>query len=149
MGALGRSEDMKSFLSHFIGSNQMYAIRSACRGEEGQWFQDKLRELATLIENMPKTYEQDGKGEQAIAYLHYFTGGCDWWITEKDAGTPEEPGQHQAFGRAKLGYEDPELGYISIPELLANGAELDLHFTPKTLAEITNSLETPSTQANQ
>lgn len=29
-----------------------------------------------------------------------------------------------------------ETGYISIVELLENGAELDLYFTPKTLAEV-------------
>ena len=33
-----------------------------------------------------------------------------------------------------MGYR--ELGYISIPELLANGAELDLHYRPKTIGEI-------------
>ena len=40
-----------------------------------------------------------------------------------------------AFGIADLGME-PELGYISIPELLEVGAELDLYHTPKTVAEI-------------
>jgi hypothetical protein len=30
----------------------------------------------------------------------------------------------------------PELGYISIEELVANGIELDLYWTPKTLAEV-------------
>ena len=29
-----------------------------------------------------------------------------------------------------------ELGYISIPELLENGAELDLYFKPVTIGEI-------------
>lgn len=44
-------------------------------------------------------YEQDGKGEEAIVTLHYFRGGMDWFITEKDM----EPEQHQAFGLADLG----------------------------------------------
>jgi hypothetical protein len=30
----------------------------------------------------------------------------------------------------------PELGYISIPELLEIGAELDYYFAPATVAEI-------------
>lgn len=30
----------------------------------------------------------------------------------------------------------PEIGYISIAELVKNGAEIDLHFDPKTLGEI-------------
>jgi hypothetical protein len=49
---------------------------------------------------------------------------------EKDAD-PDHVGQMQAFGIADLGM-GAELGYISIPELLENGAELDLYF--KTLA---------------
>jgi hypothetical protein len=89
---------------------------------------------------MPKTGEQDGKGEQATAYLHYFAGGqASWYITEKDAGSPDDDpgtGQIQAFGLADLFGDGGELGYISIAEILENGGELDFHFTPKTLAEI-------------
>jgi len=115
----------------FIGASQMAAISVCIRGEEGQFFKDKLCELSALISSMPKTYEQDGKGEDAIAYLHYFKGAADWYITEKDM----EAEQHQAFGLADLGYGG-ELGYISLVEILGAGAELDLYFKPRTLAEI-------------
>ena len=71
----------------------------------------------------------------ALAHLHYFIGGCDWWIVEKDSD-PDQAGQVQAFGIADLGM-GAELGYISIPELLENGAELDLYYTePKTIGEL-------------
>jgi hypothetical protein len=40
------------------------------------------------------------------------------------------------------GYE-PELGYISIEELLENGAELDLHWTPKPFSKIKAKPEAP------
>jgi len=124
-------------LRGFIGSRQLRFVADACRGEEKQFFFDKMVELAQIVSTMPKTYEQDGKGENAVAYLHYFAGGqANWWITEKDIGTPEEPGQHQAFGLADLFGDGGELGYISIVEILANGGELDFHFTPKTLKEI-------------
>lgn len=122
-------------LHPFINPQQMRVMADACRGEEGDWFKAKFLELQALIASMPKTYEQDGKGDQAVISLHYFTGGCDWWITEKDAETPDQPGQHQAFGLADLGY-GAELGYISIIELLENGAELDLHFAPRTIAKL-------------
>ena len=92
-------------------------------------------EYGERIKAMPKTYEQDGLGDQAVAYLHYFSPAVDWYITEKDAETPEEPGQHQAFGLADLGH-GAELGYISIVELLENDVELDLYFKPCKLAEI-------------
>ena len=122
----------KQALDNFISRDQLRAINYALRGEEWRLFKDKMREHVALVQSMPKTYEQDGKGEQATAYLHYFTGACDWYITERDM----EPEQLQAFGLADLGY-GPELGYISIAELIGAGAELDLYFEPKTLAEIT------------
>ena len=132
-----KSEAIKaiSTLRPFIGEDQLSVMIQGCKGEEQQFFIDKIVEMAAVVQSMPKTYEQDGKGEQAVAYLHYFTGGCDWYITEKDVETEDEPGQFQAFGIANLGY-GPELGYISIVELLENHAELDLHFTPKTIGEI-------------
>lgn len=119
-------------LRGFIGRSQLSAIASACRGEECQFFFDKLVEMAALVHFMPKTYDQDGKGDEALVTLHYFTGGCDWWITEKDM--LEE--QHQAFGLADLGQGHRELGYISLVEILQAGAELDLYFTPRTLAAV-------------
>jgi len=135
-------------LDGFIGPSQLHAVGAACRGEEKQFFFDKLVELAQIVSTMPKTYEQDGKGEDAIAYLHYFAGGqASWWITEKDAGCEDDYDptsvnyenrgkQLQAFGLADLFGDGGELGYISIEEILANGGELDFHFTPKTLKEI-------------
>ena len=89
-------------------------------------------EVATLVD------ASEPRGQAAVAHLHYFRGGSDWWITELDAGSEddEEPGQQrQAFGLADLGY-GAELGYIDIEELVAAGVELDLHWTPKPLSEI-------------
>lgn len=123
-------------LQPFIGESQLAVVRGAARGEERQFFYDKIVELAGIVSAMPKTYEQDGKGDQAVAYLHYFTGGCDWHITERDVETPEQPGQHQAYGQANLGHGSAERGYISIVELLANGAELDFYFKPCALAVV-------------
>ena len=121
-------------LSAFCNASQLKAMIQFTLDEEGEHYVAKIREYADRVQNMPKTYEQDGLGMQAIAYLHYFTGGCDWYITEKDIDTDNE-GQIQAFGSANLGY-GPELGYISIAELLENGVELDLHFTPKPLSAL-------------
>jgi len=116
----------------FVGDNQLEAMGDGVRGEEGEFFKTLFVELAERINTMPKTYEQDGKGDEAIVYLHYFRGNMDWYITEKDMGDE----QIQAFGLADLGMGFPELGYISIEELVQNGIELDLYWTPKTLAEV-------------
>lgn len=124
-------EPLREFLPPF----QREIILECCEGEEGEWFISKITELNNTVATMPATYQTDGQGMQAIAHLHYFAPGCDWYITEKDMGSEEEPGQHQAFGLADLGCGG-ELGYISISEITSVGAELDLHWTPKTLEEI-------------
>ena len=122
-------------LREFIPASELRAIADCCRGEEKDFFFDKLQEMKKIVDNMSKTYEQDGLGDKAVVHLHYFRGNQDWYITEKDKGSPEEPGQHQAFGLADLGYGG-ELGYISFVELVAANVELDLYFKPRTLGEI-------------
>lgn len=88
--------------------------------------------MAERIAGMPRTYDTDGQGLDAIAHLHYVCGGWHWYITERDrAGW----GGEQAFGLT-VGHER-ELGYISIAEITVTaGAELDLLWTPKPLREI-------------
>jgi hypothetical protein len=129
------TEAIKTALREFMPSSQIRVIANEMRGEEGQFYINKACELVEMIKSMPKTYEQDGKGDQAIAYLHYFRGSMDWYITEKDAGSPEDNRQVQAFGLADLGYGG-ELGYISIVELLENQIELDIYFAPTPLENI-------------
>lgn len=118
----------------FLSRMQLAVMVDACRGEEKEFFMQKLVDLVQQIDTMPKTYEQDGMGDKAIAHLHYFLGGSDWFITEKDM----DGGIKQAFGYAILNDDDEcaVLGYISIEEITRCGAELDLHFTPCSLAEV-------------
>lgn len=118
-------------LRPFIGESQLRTIADGCRGEERDFFFDKLREYADRVSAMPKPYEQESKGDQAIVHLHYFKGSCDFHITERDSS--EE--QLQAFGLADLGY-GAELGYISIAEIIASGVELDLHWKPRPMSEV-------------
>lgn len=119
-------------LQRFIGPAQMDAIEAVIFGEEGQFFADKLKEIYGIIAGMPKTYETE-QTTNPLAYLHYFMGGCDWYIFEKD----QEEEQLQAFGWANLGDDqNAELGYISIKEVLEVGAELDLYFKPISLTKI-------------
>lgn len=119
-------------LGHFINPAQLQTMRTLSRGEEGKFFTDKMKELAQTFATMSKPYQTDGQRDNAVAVLHYFGRGGDWYIIERDS-TDE---QHQAFGIACLTGEYPEKGYISIAELLENGVELDLHWTPKTIGEL-------------
>lgn len=119
-------------VGHFLSFPQKDALARSMRSEEKQFFFDKMVEIQKTIENMPQSYETDGQGMKAVAYLHYFVGAGDWYITEKDM----QGGVKQAFGLADPFGDGGELGYISIEELAQAGAELDLYWTPKTLAEI-------------
>ena len=122
----------------FLSSAQFSVLVSSAFGAEGSFFRQKLANLDYLIASMPVTYEQDGKGDDAIVYLHYFSALGDWYITEKDM----EGGVDQAFGYVILNGDrrNAELGYISISVLVNHGVELDLYFEPCRLGAIKTSL---------
>jgi len=122
-------------LAEFIGRSQLAVIRMGLRGAEAPAFVEILDRVSGIVENMAKTYEQDGANDPIVA-LHYFKGGADWFITEKDAGYNGDATQAQAFGVADLYHDGGELGYISIAELIAHGVELDLHFEPRPLSAV-------------
>lgn len=127
---LGIAKAGADALRGFIHPNELAVIWNACMGEEREFFRAKLVELGSAADNMPTVYETDGQGDQAVAWLHYFTPDCDWYITERDS----EDEQRQACGLACVW--ESELGYIDIQELIEAGAELDLYWQTKTLAEI-------------
>jgi len=123
-------------ITDFIGKRQLQIIHDLSTGEEGQHYRDALARVQQVIDTMPKTYETDGQGDNAVIHLHYFLGGSDWWIIERDC-TEDEP-QYQAFGFAMLNrdVDNAELGYIPIAKLIQRGAELDVYWTPCTLGEL-------------
>lgn len=117
----------------FVPAEQLKCIVDGIRwSEERAWFRQSLLDLVNVINTMPVTYAQDGLGDEAVVHLHYFYGGCDWWITEKDV----DGGVDQAFGLVDLGH-GPELGYISIRELVSmRSMNIDQHWKPITLREL-------------
>lgn len=65
------------------------------------------------LDRIPRLYEtEDTPLEGKAIYLHFFIGGCDWYIAEFD-------GQDTFFGYAILNhdYMNAEWGYISFSEL--------------------------------
>ena len=91
----------------------------------------------SLAKTIPPLYAQDGKGNNAIVYAHYFCpyNGWDWYMTEYDPDTKE------GFGLVK-GWDD-ELGYFSIAEFeqINNSKgfpliERDLYWTPCRLGDV-------------
>lgn len=145
---------LRTTLAPFIGKAQLAAVRDGMRGDDAVFFIDKMLELAALIEKMPQTYESSEGGQRsgspALAHLHYFVGSCDWYILEKDKGTRDDkkngtPPQSQAYGWVNLGDRtSAEYGYISLPEILENGAELDFHWDPKPMQTIIDGPPDPA-----
>jgi len=84
------------------------------------------------LEKMPKFYEtEDVVAEEKVIHMHFFMGGCDWYVAEYDAE------KELFFGFAILNndYQMAEWGYVSLKELCklsANGIEVDrdLYFEP-------------------
>ena len=120
-------------LEDFICKQQLDLIKYySNNGDEKIYFKSLIKSWEDSISNMPKTYEQDGKANDAIIYLHYFYGSNDWFISEKDIGSE----QIQAFGLVSLDFNEPELGYISIKELLEHEIEFDLNWTPTKIKDL-------------
>lgn len=88
---------------------------------------------------IPGLYETEHTPLQdKIIHLHFFIGGCDWYIAEHDGGD-------LLWGYAILNgdYQMAEWGYISFRELrdisvggLEIDCELEEYFKPKRAAEI-------------
>jgi len=128
-------------IGNFIPCVQFRMIKDCLKSEEWEFFADKIEDLRHIIHTMPKVYEQDGKGEEAVVYLHYFElfRKFDYYITEKDTS----PEQEQAFGMYSGRQCPATLGYIDItPKCQAKTSmktdimELDIYWTPKTIREI-------------
>ena len=130
---------MKLQINQFIGKSQLAAIiYYKNHGEEKDFYKNLLIDLTKHINTMPKTYETGEQGDAALIQLHYFNGGSDWWILERDI----EDEQLQAFGFACLNGDThcAELGYISIQELITHNVELDLYYHPQTLGQVKDKL---------
>lgn len=69
----------------------------------------------TTIQAIPALYATDGAGPMGdrIVHLHYFLGGCDWWVIELNAD------EGLAFGYVRLHGDDQsaEWGSMDIGEL--------------------------------
>lgn len=133
-----------SWFANFMGYSQRLALLETLRSEENAAIADVILRVAEQIKATPKTYGTDSiETADKVLALHYFRGGVDAWIVERDVGdTPDDDGvgqQHQAFGKITViggGWEEAEWGYISIRDLLDHGVELDLYWDAKTVKEM-------------
>lgn len=88
-----------------------------------------------ISKEIPELYSQEEKGDEAVAYIKFFTpwSNWTWYATEFD-------GEDIFFGLV-VGL-DTELGYFSLKEISEvtgpSGLKIerDLYFTPKPLSEL-------------
>lgn len=82
-----------------------------------------------VLSKIPKLYKtEDIELKEKLIYLHFFIGGCDWYVAEYD-------GEDIFFGFAILNceLENAEWGYVSFSELksISSGfcrVDNDLHW---------------------
>jgi hypothetical protein len=90
------------------------------------------------LEKIPAFYStEEVPLKEKIIHVHFFLGGCDWYVAEYD------PECESFFGFAILNndYYNAEWGYFSMQELCELKIECfevdrDLYFTPKKAIEI-------------
>ena len=131
---------MYKLLGNFISASQILTLQKQLKREaEDNWLWCEVLRLCSRILTMPKTYQTDGQGDDAVAMLHYSLNGSDWWVTERDVILNE---QIQAFGFVCLSgrYRGAELGHINIRELVEAGAQLDLYWEREPLSAIKERL---------
>lgn len=92
------------------------------------------------LDKIPELYEtEEIPLKEKLVYLHFFIGGCDWYIAEYD-------GNDLLWGYAILNgdYQMAEWGYISFSELkeikvggwIEIDCELESHWRIKKASEI-------------
>lgn len=90
------------------------------------------------LKELPDLYETENVSlEEKIVRMHFFIGGCDWYIAEYG------PSDRLFFGYAILNndLQNSEWGYISYDELReirlrAVEVDRDLHWTPQRALEV-------------
>ena len=122
-------------LEKIVPKNMLASIKETKESWERGDSDDIFEHYENLIEGyreIPNLYFQDGKGKNAVVYLHYFYGGSDWYITELNKETNE------AYGYAILDgdIQNSAFGYMSLSEFADSIIDLDLYWSFKTLNEI-------------
>ncbi|MBT9499486.1 MAG: hypothetical protein IV103_20205 [Zoogloea sp.] len=135
-------------LEKFMPIDQRFTLKEQLKGKEGIAIAQAVLETVHRILATPLTYQTEAiHMPEKVVHLHYFRGGVDAWIVERDLGECPDPEhllagigeQRQAFGKCDVfggGWWDAEWGYVSIQFLIEAGVELDLHWEPKAVKEI-------------
>jgi hypothetical protein len=127
------------FLKKYIPEFEMTSLIRTLNSEDGAAVHALLERIEKKIREVPELGSCEKLGMQARARLHYFHKGTDIFISELDRETGE------AFGFVCLNcdYDNAELGYISIPEIVSVAVvNLDLYFDDsRTLQQVVDEFK--------
>ena len=121
-------------LRPFLSAQQWAGIAKAFRGSDAAHFMELAARIAARVRLMQKADDQEGQGAWATVQLRYFLSACDWYIVNLDpvAGVERAAGFVTREG-ASL---DADPVIISVAELVACGAQLDLYFPPRSVGQL-------------
>lgn len=120
----------------FVPNFQWRALITLCKGDRADHYHNVFVKLSEQILSIPAVDSQTGKGDETTVYLHYTKNITDLYIIERDI----EDGDCEPFG---YGYavvnddvSDIDIEFISIPDFIKRGFQLDLSFKPSTWGEV-------------
>lgn len=114
-------------LNQFMPKSEINALKAMFDWDNPEYAAKLTEKIKQQIANTPRLYETEEQ-ENPKAMLHYFSGSYDAYIVERG-----ENGE--AFGWASFGFGF-ECGSINISDLIKNGVELDLYFTPAPVKDL-------------
>lgn len=146
-----QAENMAEFLFGIATSRPMPSDSQTIDSAKTAVLNEKRRGMKllpkSLRQKLPALYSQDDKGGNAVVYVKYFCpdSSWSWYVTE---GSPLPNGDNQQDFRffGLVDGLDKELGYFLLSQLAsARGPmglpiERDLHWQPRTLAQIAPEL---------
>jgi len=149
-----QKRNMAQFLGSIAAEVNLPAERVVCVGgdtavtADRRTVNDRVRGMKLLTQEirkmLPPLYAQDGKGGKAIVYMKLFTpdSSFTWFITEGSPIRDESSKEVDFHFFGLVDGHEKELGSVALSELesvrgpMGLPIERDLHWKPKTLAEI-------------
>lgn len=132
--AVNFSRAITPVVATYLPHRQRMAIEELMLGEEGDFFYERMQDLQTRIQALPKRLSPALQTlDDAVCHLHYFYGSADWYLIER------ADNDGIAYCYANLGDDTcAEYGSISLTKLCESkfNIEIDLHWTSCTMREV-------------
>ncbi|MCR5252581.1 MAG: Eco57I restriction-modification methylase domain-containing protein [Treponema sp.] len=115
-------EEMEIFKSVMPISQYVTTLRMA-QGEEGNFFKQKIKDIAEIVNNAPKIYETGGAEQHPIVLRYFHPTGTETLVTEIGKN-----GEAYGFQCLNGDYTFAEWGYIDLNEVKSiRMMEIDYH----------------------